>query len=100
MKIRLITIRPPIDPPSSAMPRWRSSTNIAPIRPKIAPEAPAVSAFGLTQQRAEAAGQTRDQVDQAEPDAAQVALERLPSRYSAYMLNAEVQQPVVDEARS
>ena len=29
-----------------ATPRWRSSTSIAPIRPKIAPEAPAVSEFG------------------------------------------------------
>ena len=62
---RLITIRPPIGlrpaAPSRAGARARS---IAPIRPKIAPEAPAVAALRREQQGAEAAGQRGDEVDE------------------------------------
>ena len=45
---RLMTMRPPMDPPRRLIPRWRSKTNNAPMSPKIAPDAPTVGECGVT----------------------------------------------------
>jgi len=45
LKIRLITISPPIPDCCTLIPRARSSTTAAPISPKIAPEAPRLGAL-------------------------------------------------------
>ena len=60
------------------MPRARSSTAAAPIRPKTAPEAPTVSASGRDQQRAEGAPQQRREVQRGEARRAERRLEHLP----------------------
>ena len=67
VKTRLMTTKKPICEASCSRPRWRATMKAAAIRPKIAPEAPTVSSFGLEQQGAERAAEQRDEVDGQEP---------------------------------
>ena len=75
------------------MPRARSSTAAAPISPNTAPDAPTVERVGRDDQRAERAGEQRDEVDRGEAHRADRRLEHFPSRYSRYMLKKMCSRP-------
>ena len=66
LKTRLMTSRKPICAAIASMPRPRAITKVAPKRPKTAPEAPTVSAFGSSSRAPKRAGEQRGEVEDDE----------------------------------
>ena len=66
VKTRLMTTKNPTWEASSSMPRSRAIRKAADHQPEDPPEAPTVTSFGSSEQRAERAAEDRDEVDAEE----------------------------------
>jgi len=75
------------------IPRRRSSTAAAPIRPKTAPDAPTVTESGETISAPSDPAKQRHRVDQGEATEADRGSSICPSRYSRYMLKPMCSRP-------
>ena len=80
------------------MPRPRAMTKVAPARPKTAPEAPSVSAFGSSDQRPERAGEQRGEVEGEEARRSQRRLQQPPEEEEQEHVEADVDEAGVEEA--